>query len=247
MRINKSHLIYDKLKKAIIDGTYAVGDQLPNEQEISQKYGVSHATYNKSMERLANEGYIDRIPRKGSFVKERTREVKKSLTTYESFTDLVKHAGFEAKTQLLKYEYRSKTSLSKKIKSYFSDCEFLHYFERIRYADDRPICLTYTYFDPKYLEQIDPSKLNTSFSEILSTSNVVRDRSHIEITATVASDEQMELLKLKQDAVLKQTVFWYQKDQLIEVTYNFFIGDDFSIMQDMSLKYSGKTIKKELF
>ena len=72
MRINKSHLIYDKLKKAIIDGTYAVGDQLPNEQEKSKKCGVSHATYNKSMERLANEGYIDRIPRKGSFVKERT-------------------------------------------------------------------------------------------------------------------------------------------------------------------------------
>lgn len=47
-------------------------------------------------------------------------------------------------------------------------------------------------------------------------------------------------------ASLKQTVFLYRNDELVEVTYNYFISDDFSITQDMELKYNKDDIQKAM-
>jgi len=76
--------IRDKIKK----GKYKIGDKLPGEEEISSYFRVSRMTVRKSLSILASEGYIYRIPGKGTFItspedkeieilKSRQREMKK--------------------------------------------------------------------------------------------------------------------------------------------------------------------------
>ena len=60
--------IYKDLYNDILTGKYKVGDRLPSENELSENYGVSRITSKKSLEIMADRGYVMRQPGKGTFV-----------------------------------------------------------------------------------------------------------------------------------------------------------------------------------
>ena len=60
--------IYKDLLNEILTGKYKVGDRLPSENELSESYGVSRITSKKSLEIMADRGYVMRQPGKGTFV-----------------------------------------------------------------------------------------------------------------------------------------------------------------------------------
>jgi DNA-binding GntR family transcriptional regulator len=55
------------LKKSILSGGYAPGARL-NEAELAESMGVSRSPIREAIQRLAKEGLVELIPRKGSFV-----------------------------------------------------------------------------------------------------------------------------------------------------------------------------------
>jgi len=61
--------IYDTLYERITTGFYAVGTKLPTETALHQEFDVSLITLKKALNMLAEQGLIDRIPGKGTFVK----------------------------------------------------------------------------------------------------------------------------------------------------------------------------------
>jgi GntR family transcriptional regulator, arabinose operon transcriptional repressor len=66
------NLKYLVVKQAIMEkiqsGELKPNDKLPSEQEYSEAFNVSGITIRKTLSELANEGYIKRIKRKGTFV-----------------------------------------------------------------------------------------------------------------------------------------------------------------------------------
>ncbi|HBM79874.1 MAG TPA: GntR family transcriptional regulator, partial [Clostridiaceae bacterium] len=60
--------IYDMLLDGIKNGKYDGGSRLPSEKELAEEFSVSRITSKKALEMLANDGYILRMPGKGSFV-----------------------------------------------------------------------------------------------------------------------------------------------------------------------------------
>lgn len=60
--------IYFDILQGIRSGRIHVGDKLPTEQQLSEKYGVSRITSKKALEMLAQEGMVSRVPGKGTFV-----------------------------------------------------------------------------------------------------------------------------------------------------------------------------------
>jgi DNA-binding GntR family transcriptional regulator len=57
----------EMLKKSILNGEYAPGDRL-NEAELAESMGVSRSPIREAIQRLAKEGLVELIPRRGSFV-----------------------------------------------------------------------------------------------------------------------------------------------------------------------------------
>ena len=60
--------VYDALRARIVQGTYAVGDKLPSEAELSAEYSVSAITVKRALDLLRTDGFIVRRPRLGTFV-----------------------------------------------------------------------------------------------------------------------------------------------------------------------------------
>ena len=61
-------VIYNELLNAIRGGKYPEGSRLPSEKELADLYQVSRITSKKSLEMLADRGYVIRKPGKGTFV-----------------------------------------------------------------------------------------------------------------------------------------------------------------------------------
>lgn len=61
--------IYEHFSGQIQQGRIGAGDQLPTEADIAISFGVSRATVQFAMSRLAWEGWIERFPGRGTFAR----------------------------------------------------------------------------------------------------------------------------------------------------------------------------------
>lgn len=80
----KSQRLYEQLtnniKTQIMKGELVSGNQLPNERELSENFGVSRTVVREAMKALAQEGLIEVRPGRGTYVVYQTLDaVKRSL------------------------------------------------------------------------------------------------------------------------------------------------------------------------
>lgn len=68
--------VYDQILRRIQSGGYAEGEKLPSDAELRELFGVSMITLNKALNMLADEGYLARVPGRGTFVSALTPQNK---------------------------------------------------------------------------------------------------------------------------------------------------------------------------
>jgi DNA-binding GntR family transcriptional regulator len=68
----------EMLKKSILEGKYKPGTRL-NEAELASSMGVSRSPIREAIQRLAKEGLVNIVPRKGAFVNDLTFEEVEEL------------------------------------------------------------------------------------------------------------------------------------------------------------------------
>lgn len=57
------------LERLVLDGTWAVGQRIPSERELGQRHGVSRPVVREVLASLAERGFLDIQPGRGSFVR----------------------------------------------------------------------------------------------------------------------------------------------------------------------------------
>lgn len=91
------HNIKNVIRKRILEGTYPVGGKIPNEHEISREFGVHRLTIRRALALLVQEGYLQRIRRRGTFVLKPEKEFEE-LELAGFFDELLSHVSkFKAK------------------------------------------------------------------------------------------------------------------------------------------------------
>ena len=65
----KQNYIYYKIRNEIISGVWGNGDKLPTEIEYSEKFSVARNTLRCAFKMLEDEGFIERVKSKGTFVR----------------------------------------------------------------------------------------------------------------------------------------------------------------------------------
>lgn len=134
--------IKDQLIKQINSGKYAENESLPSERVLSIEFGVSRMTARKAVDQLEKEGYVERIARKGTFVKS-----KKLIRNAElsGFGDALRDQGLKNvhSVELQKKMTKADEFLAAKLKIKVGDPVYI--LTRLRLADDTPYAVEITH------------------------------------------------------------------------------------------------------
>ncbi len=198
----KYQQVEDYIIKEIRKDHLKNGDQIMTEEQLCQQFGFSRMTVNKALNHLSDEGYIKRIPGRGSFVT--APRVNKPIRTGLSFTMDMKNIGLVAGAKLISYEVLHGSDapiIAEKLN--LAPDDLIHYFIRLRTGNGKPIAISYSYIAAKVLPAINVDCLNHSFYEFLDQQGLTdRRTSQWSLRATLPTQEQKNLLNLANAALL---------------------------------------------
>jgi len=129
--------IHDKIKEDIEKGVWSIGDRLPSERELALKFDVSRMTLRQAIQTLADEGILERKIGSGTYVAR--KKVQETMTGTTSFTEITLSQNRVPSSRTVSY-FVAKPSSSEMEKLQLGPEDSILRMERIRFADDIPIC-----------------------------------------------------------------------------------------------------------
>lgn len=135
--------IADELRRNIQETIYEIGDRLPTETELSQRFGVNRHTLRRAIEILKNEGIV-RVDRgRGTFVA--SAPISFAIGERVRYNEMLKAQGLKPSKKTLRIvELPADSAIAKRLEIDIGDEVIL--FERLSLADDLPISIASSYF-----------------------------------------------------------------------------------------------------
>jgi possible transcriptional regulator len=152
--------IREDLLEKILNNTYKLHEKIPKELDLAEQYGVSRPTVRQAIQSLVNEGYLERIKRSGTFV--RQKKINQEFThMIRSYDDEIQRKGLHPVTKVISF---TKENASQDVAYNLNITENDKVFKltRLRYARNEPVVLVTTYLPYKGLEELE----NVDFNDV---------------------------------------------------------------------------------
>jgi GntR family transcriptional regulator len=193
-----SHVpLYYQFKQSLLErfekGEFPPGQPITAEVDLAKDYCISRATVRRAMQEMTHDGYIHRIPGKGTFML-RTR-IKRGLTRMSSFSEDMKERGQMVTSKYL--EVGPKQPLAYIAEQFhISPEEPLLYICRLRMVDDLPIALNISYIKLPADVSISEEEVRESHSLwlLLERKNLPLIETEKVIEVMLANEERGKLL-----------------------------------------------------
>ena len=189
--------LFELLIKKIESGEWAVGAQIPTEEELCKTYEVSKATVRLAILELVRQGYLTRQQGKGTFVCKRI--IPEGLTMLTSFKELMLEAGVEFSTKILAQTVMMPTN-DLDIKLNVPEDKHIIYIKRLRTVDDEPVLLQEAYIPYNICPQLlSEDVVNNSLFELFEKKHgipITKVKDHIEVTSS--KPDEYKLLGLRE-------------------------------------------------
>ncbi|HXY01832.1 MAG TPA: GntR family transcriptional regulator [Candidatus Limnocylindrales bacterium] len=115
------------------------GDLLTTDERVQKDFGVSRATARKALDELVDEGLVERITGKGTFIKGPRLQVP--LPAMLSFTEELERRGMRPRTKVVRVEWARACKRAGHALALPTKARVLR-LERIRFADEKPVLHT---------------------------------------------------------------------------------------------------------
>ncbi|MBY7144546.1 GntR family transcriptional regulator [Virgibacillus sp. NKC19-3] len=90
------------LRSQILNGEFKEMDLLPSETQLMKQYQITRTTIRKAIAELKQEGLVQQVHGKGTFV--RLRETKDTVWNFQSFSDIARDHNQKPVTEVLEKE-----------------------------------------------------------------------------------------------------------------------------------------------
>lgn len=228
--------LFEILKGRIETGEWAVGSQIPTEEDLCKTYEVSKATVRLAVSELARQGYLRRQQGKGTFVCKRV--IPEGLSMVTSFKELMLEAGVKFTTKVLAQTVIMPID-DLDIKLDITEDKHIIYIKRLRLIDNEPILLQETYMP----HHICPLTLEEDL-ENNSLLDVLEKKCGVKITSVqdyigiaYLNDEEGRLLGLKEgDAALLLEQLFYSGKNRVKYTRSIKRPDRFKFFIELERK-----------
>ena len=206
----KYKTIYEEMKNAIESGEYKVGDLIPDEMTMCDRYGCSRMTVKKAYDLLVLEGYIYRKQGQGSFVLSRTINNPFVEIQEHELSGLTRATGGKATSKVIHFNLIFATEeIAKHLNIRTNDP--VYDILRLRQVKGKPYVLEQTYMSPNVIPGITEDVLHKSVYEYIENELKLRISAAQKITsADKSNDLDHRELKLAADEpvlVIEQVAF----------------------------------------
>ena len=146
------------LRTSIYNSEWAPNHAIPSELELSRTYGVSRMTARAVVTQLVNEGLLRRVQGKGTFVVE--KKIPTKSLAYMGIREQLERMGYQIATRLLSLRT---IEAPPKLAAIFGimQGDVLHFIERIRLIDDKPISFHRSYIPRALAPNLKNEKLES--------------------------------------------------------------------------------------
>ncbi|MFZ5946277.1 MAG: GntR family transcriptional regulator [Bacillota bacterium] len=221
--------ITQELRDGLKNGFWKSGDLFPTDKQLMEKYNVSSTTVRRAIYELVKEGWLERKPGKGTFVKSEMVETIKRLT---GFYEEIRAKGMVPSSDVLKIE---EIKLTEKLLEEVPELkdfeeEKLVLIRKIQKMNGRPVVYVDSYWSNDPGKELMKHDLTSrGMYEILNGVGVSLEKADQIITAAVADEEIAKYLKIEAGVpllVMKRTVF--KGEKALEVSINRYRADMYS-------------------
>lgn len=181
----RAHLI------GLVSGGLDPHVKLPTERELAEQFGVSRLTVRRVLDRLERDGLVYRVQGAGTFVS--SPRISKSVEL-TSFSEDMRERGLRPGSKLVRAEIEAAGPSIGYALGLSPSTEVLH-LERVRTADDEPMCLEHSYLPKDLVPGLADLDLTNSLYELLTSRyNLRLERAEQTIRATVVDAATANLL-----------------------------------------------------
>lgn len=222
--------INNKIKEMISSGKWNVGDRLPSERELAEYFSVSRMTLRQAIQTLSDEGILDRRVGSGTYVAR--AKVQEKMSGVTSFTEIIKSQGKTPSSKTISFKKVKPNSNEIKVLNLLPN-DYILRMERIRFADDEPICFEVTSIPYNLIKGLSKSDLTKSLYESAEKKlNVKFGKAKQVITAANVSEKIGQWLNLQtNDAVLSlKQITYLDNGQPFEYVQSQYVGQRFEFV-----------------
>jgi DNA-binding GntR family transcriptional regulator len=232
----------EAIRDKIVRGEYRLGEPIPTEEQLQKLYGVSRTTVRLALAKLVNEGYIRRQQGKGTFVnpsglvtKSRPKPLSTDMFGVKSTTQIIQSAGMKVRTEVLQFAHELPSAdVAEKLGINEKD-PVLH-FERIRYADERPLVLEKSWIPATQCPDLKREDVRGSLYLVLFKKyHHHLAAAHQSLRATLASELDARILDLQigEPVMLVRGVTYLGDGRAIEVQESHFRGESIEFIIEL--------------
>lgn len=221
-----NHVLNNYIKKLEIN------DMIPFELDLAEEFQVSRMTVNKAINSLVDEGYLKRIKGKGTFIVAKSSNNTKDLGELYSYSEDMQKRNVKPVTKILDYEYIEKADDDNIKIMGLNEDDSLHKIVRLRYLNEKPISIDYTFISTKYVEDLDYSKLSDSmlvyYEKEMGIKIGYEDQ---EIKAAIADSELSGLLQIETGSPLLRIdgCMTNQYEEVFEHSIVYYVSDAYKL------------------
>lgn len=194
--------IHNQLRKDIEEGVWKIGERIPSERDLALQFNVSRMTLRQAVQTLVDEGILERKVGSGTYVS--SKKVQEMMVGVASFTDTMLSQGKTPTSKTISYHVKP-ASLSEAEKLALPEETLVLRMERIRYADDVPICFEVATIPYDLIGNLSKIDITRSLYKALENEKGLHV-GHAEqtISAMLASEKIADYLAIKRgDAILR--------------------------------------------
>lgn len=152
-------------QEGLAAGRWRAGQQFPSERELAAQHGISRATANKVLAKLASEGWLEMRKGIGCFVAERPT-LFTSLRRIESFTDFASEQGYRPSTRLVEFQPRHDAPEAIRAALQVKPAGRVIFMRRLRLIDGEPVILEDRWLPAALYPRLGARGLEGSFYQL---------------------------------------------------------------------------------
>lgn len=218
--------IADELRQNIQDAVFNIGDRLPTESELSDRFGVNRHTLRRAVEVLRHEGIVDVERGRGTFVV--AAPITVSIGKRVRFNEALKAQSVEPEWQVLQVtELKADDKLAQCLAIAVAAPVVLY--ERVSAAEAAPLSLSSSYFPSQPFPQlVQRCQTYRSISAMFQTEygcDHIRRSTRLSARLPQAQDARILRMPATKPILLSESINVDQTGRIIEYGVTRFRGD----------------------